>query len=194
MGFAYQYAFYFLGVSLAFIVSFLLIRSTAEHKVANRLLGVAFFSMAWYNMIYLLTLTKVYPQVYWLAGWGPALCFLISPCAYLYVRMMAQKKDRLDKKDWWHFLPFFIFFVDMLPFCLGLSSVSKSEYVRNAMQNYNQFYLQHISFIPLRLHFVLRPLQAIVYLFFQWRVVTRHQSATRRIQRWLLTLTVMQTA
>lgn len=194
MGFAYQNAFYFLGVSLAFIVSFLLIRSTAEHKVANRLLGIAFFSMAWYNMVYLLTLTKAYPQVYWLAGWGPALSFLVAPCAYLYVRMMALKDERLTKKDWWHFLPFFILFMDMLPFNLGLTSISKSEYIGNAMENYNQFYQQHISVIPLRLHFIFRPAQAIIYLYFQWRLVIRHRAVTRRIQRWLLTLTILQTA
>lgn len=193
MGFAYQYAFYFLGVSLAYIVSFLLIRSTAEHKVANRMLGIAFFSMAWYNMIYLLTLTKVYPQVYWLAGWGPSMSFLIAPCAYLYVRMMVTQRDKFEKTDWLHFLPFLIFFVDMLPFSLGFGRISKAEYVHNAMANYNQFYLQHVSLIPLRLHFVFRPAQGIVYLFFQWRLLIRHRALTKRIQRWLMTLTVLQT-
>ena len=193
MGFAYQNAFYFLGVSLAFIVSFLLIRSTAEHKIANRLLGLAFFSMAWYNMAYLLALTGTYPHVYWLAGWGPPLAFLISPCAYLYVRMMLLKQNRFTKTDWWHFVPFLIFFVDLLPFNLGLTSISKSTYVARAMTDFNQFYRQPISLIPLRLHFALRPVQALLYLVFQWRLLIRHRAATRRIYRWLSTLTVMQT-
>jgi AraC-like DNA-binding protein len=194
MSFAYQNALYFLGVSLAYIISFLLMRSPAGHRATNRLLGVAFFSMAWYNMIYLLTLTGMYVKLYWLAGWGPPLCFLISPCAYLYVRQSLRQNDKLSRRDWWHFLPFILFFIDLLPFNLGLSAVSKEEYVRRAADNYNQFYLQRISLVPIRWHFVLRPLQALIYLFFQWRLLTRkREGGSPRIIRWLYTLTGLQT-
>ena len=194
MSSAYQDALYFLGVSLAYIVSFLLFRSPVGHRATNCLLGVAFFSMGWYNMVYLLTLTGLYTQVYWLAGWGPPLCFLISPCAFLYVRQTLRDKNGLDKRDWLHFLPFLIFFVDLLPFNMGLSAVSKAEYVHRAMSNYNEFYLQRISLIPIRWHFVLRPLQALIYLVFQWRLLARkREGTTKRLYRWLLTLTGLQT-
>jgi AraC-like DNA-binding protein len=194
MSFAYQNAFYFLGVSLAYIVSFILFRSPAGQRTTNRLLGIAFFSMGWYNMIYLITLTGVYAHMYWLAGWGPPLSFLISPCAYLYVRQTLKQKDGLDRKDWLHFLPFLVFFFDLLPFNLGLSTVSKETYVTNALHDFNQFYLQRITVIPLRWHFILRPIQAILYLCFQWRLLLQGRlGGSKRLYRWLMILTVMQT-
>ena len=70
---AFQDALYFLGVSLAYIVAFLLFRSPVGHRATNRLLGVTFFCMGWYNMIYLLVRTGLYAKVYWLAGWGTPL-------------------------------------------------------------------------------------------------------------------------
>jgi AraC-like DNA-binding protein len=194
MSFAYQDAFYFLGVSLTFIVAFLLFRSPVAHRATNRLLGITFFSMGWYNMIFLLTITGVYTKVYWLAGWGPSLGFLIAPCAYLYVRQTLSQKEGIRRRDWIHFLPFAIVFIDMIPFNVGLTHVDKATYVANAVRNYNEFYLQKISLIPLPVLFFLRPALSIVYLVFQWRIVI--PAARRKLGRlyhWLLTLTSIQT-
>jgi AraC-like DNA-binding protein len=192
MLFAYQNALYFLGVSFAFIVSFILLRSPAGYPRTNRLLGVAFLSMGWYNMIYLLTLTGEMIKVYWIVGWGLPLYYLISPCTYLYVRQTLTGKTRLARSDWWHFLPFLITLADMLPFCTGLY-MSKQVYVRNIALDYNQMYLQKISFISLRVHFFIRPVIAIPYLIAQWRLIWKAPLRKGRVYRWLICLSGMLT-
>lgn len=195
MDFAYQGTLYLLGVSLTFIVSFILFRSAAGNPRINRLLGVAFFCMAWYNMIYYLTVTDQIPRFYWILGWGTPLYYLITPCIFLYVRHTLNGTRNLNRKDWIHFLPFFIVLVDHLPFCLGLYG-SKMEFARLSSSNHNQFYLHRVALIPSITHFVARPLQALCYLFFQWKLIIQaypQRKSKGKVYRWVLLLTTMVT-
>jgi AraC-like DNA-binding protein len=195
MDFAYQGTLYLLGVSLTFIVSFILFRSAAGNPRINRLLGVAFFCMAWYNMIYYLTVTDQIPRFYWILGWGTPLYYLITPCIFLYVRHTLNGTRNLTRKDWIHFLPFFIVLVDHLPFCLGLYG-SKMEFARLSTSNHNQFYLHRVALIPSITHFVARPLQALCYLFFQWKLIIQAYPQRKRkgkVYRWVILLTTMVT-
>ena len=120
------------------------------------------------------------------------MALLVSPCAFLYIRQSLRNSSKLERRDWIHFLPFLIVFADLLPFNLGFY-MDKATYVRHAINNYNQFYQQKISLIPLRAHFIIRPVQALGYLFFQWRLLVRATSKKGRIYRWLVTLTGLQT-
>jgi AraC-like DNA-binding protein len=195
MDFAYQGTLYLLGVSLTFIVSFILFRSAAGNPRINRLLGVAFFCMAWYNMIYYLTVTNQIPRFYWILGWGTPLYYLITPCIFLYVRQTLNGVQGLTRKDWVHFLPFIIVLLDHLPFCLGLYG-SKMAFARASSTNHNQFYLHHVALIPSITHFICRPVQALIYLFFQWKLLIQaypKRKENGKVYRWMILLTSMVT-
>ncbi len=195
MDFAYQGTLYLLGVSLTFIVSFILFRSAAGNPRVNRLLGIAFFCMAWYNMIYYLTVTDQIVRFYWILGWGTPLYYLITPCIFLYVRQTLRGGKGLTRKDWVHFLPFAVVLVDHLPFSLGLYG-SKMGFAKASTTNHNQFYLHRVALIPSITHFVARPVQALIYLFFQWKLLVQAYPKRKekgKVYRWMILLTVMVT-
>lgn len=187
---AYPDALYFLGISLAFIVSLLLFNSPLGTKGTNRLLGTVFFGMAWFNMVILLVFSGLFLKVYWLAGWGIPLYYLVYPCAYLYVRQVQRGENALTRRDLWHFLPFLVAFADLLPFNLGFYK-EKHIFAHNILTDLNQIYRQDVSFVlPLHLHFYLRPAVALTYLVFQWRQLFRGRGrASRRMFQWLAVFT-----
>ena len=42
--------------------------------------------------------------------------YLVGPLSFFYVRGLLRDNTKMDKKDWFHFLPFIIFFTGSIPY------------------------------------------------------------------------------
>jgi AraC-like DNA-binding protein len=123
--------------------------------------------------------------------------FAYPACAYLYVRGFIKDENRLQKKDWFHFIPaVFAAFYSILEYVLGTSNssyrifpsdVNKTIYSK---ENYDIFSNVVSSSLQRGVF--------IIYLFFIWRMVLRagiikDRSDNFIATNWILLLVVVMT-
>jgi AraC-like DNA-binding protein len=187
------------GAFCSFITSLILFTQGRFQLHANRLLSSMLFCFGWYAFIYLLFQTgwlQYVPAIYRIGG---PLYYLIAPCAYLYVRGIIMDERRFRKWDWLHFLPAMLHFVDLIPFYVS-DIETKRQAVMAAIRDFNTGYAKGSGFIiPAIWHFILRPLQGLIYLVLLWMLLTRSMSKKNyynisadvfgRIKKWLFILT-----
>jgi AraC-like DNA-binding protein len=156
------------GIICGFVTSIILI-ITAKN-VNNRLIGISFFTLWWQALFYLLTATFLIYKVPYLYRTGAPFYYLIPALNYLYVRNILQKQKNLFRSDYWHFLPFILAVIDLMPYYLSDTSV-KLAFVDAVMKDVNNCYLMKTGFLPSYLHFLIRPVQGIIYSVFQIHLI-----------------------
>lgn len=121
-----------------------------------------------------------------------SLFYLIGPFAYFYVRSMFRDNIKFSKKDYLHFVFFFIVFIGILPFLFS-SKEYKSLVINEIL---NQSYLNsnyNINFfITKRINQFLKPFFALYYsvlitkLFIKNKIVFSSFSNSKTIKVWLI--------
>jgi AraC-like DNA-binding protein len=103
--------------AFSIFLAFTLLFYNKGYKGANVFLsGYLFcsslFILTQYFFIYSksVSITAVFVTVF------PSLFYLIGPFAYLYVRSILLDNVKISKKDYFHFLPFLIIFIGVIPF------------------------------------------------------------------------------
>ena len=98
-----------------------------------------------------------------LANFGP-LYFLSGPLLYFFVRSITSDNSKLRKSDFWHFLPFTINLIAILPYMItsfeykvGIASGTMQNFYEYKNYDFKLFYPHYINNIG-------RALQLIVYL------------------------------
>jgi AraC-like DNA-binding protein len=161
------------GVFSSFITSLILFfKTTGSQRHANRLLAVVIFTWGWFVLIYLMVVwgaLKNYPHLFRI---GSPLYYLIAPCSYMYVRSILFDESRFRKWDWLHFLPTALHFIELTPFYLA-DPETKRRAVEAVTSNITLTAYRGSGLIPALWHFQLRALQGIIYLFFQWKLLSR---------------------
>lgn len=121
-----------------------------------------------------------------------SLFFLIGPCAYFYIRSMFRDNIQLSKKDYWHFVLFFIIFIGVLPFLFSsweYKSLISYKIINHTYMdsNYNINY-----FVPKRINMFLKPIVSLFYfvlvskVFIENRNVFKSFAKAKVIKIWLI--------
>lgn len=187
-------------IALSVPVSVILFSINKGRCSSGRLLGVAFLAISSYALAYLLFLNDwilYFPVTFRLFA---PLHYLVAPCIYLYVLSELRLKTIRSKDIWWHFFLFFLTVIDLLPW---LMMTEGERYFAVLAVVERRTTLIHVAdaYIPSWIHFVLRPMQGMVYLCFQSLVILavylRHKvlfrsHRYRRVFRWVLTLTILE--
>ena len=162
------------------------------YKGANRFLsGYLFCSSLFLITQYFFIYEKsIFITAVFAAGF-PSLFYLIGPFAYFYVRSILRDNVNLYKRDYLHFLLFFIIFIGVLPFlfsswdykCFISKKIINQTYMGS---NYNINYL-----VPKTINQLIRPPYALLYLilvsreFIKNRSVFKSFSHAKVIKIWL---------
>ena len=162
------------------------------YKGANRFLSGYLFcsSLLLITQYFFIYSKSAYITTVFVAGF-PSLFYLIGPFAYFYVRSIFRDSVALTKKDYLHFLLFFIIFIGLLPFFFSSWEykffISQKIIDRTYMGSiYNINYL-----VPKTINQLLRPPFAIFYLvlvsreFIKNRPVFKSFSSAKVIKIWL---------
>ncbi len=105
-------------IFLSALVLLVLVTKPKTYFKANRYLAVSisiFFLFFLYNFLVRLQVIFYVPHLY--RAITP-LYLLIGPFTFFYVRSVLADKTQLTSRDWWHFLPFVLMVIEMLPFYL----------------------------------------------------------------------------
>ena len=183
------------GVICSCIIVLLLIRFGTQNRPANLLLSIAVFALAWYAMMYVLVISGAIRQVPELYNKGIPLYYLIAPCCYLYLRFSLYPGQKLIGRDIYHFLPALLAIVDILPYAFAARQ-EKLHLLDQISADVSKTYQHSLSFIPQQCHYVLRLIQAGVYIFLQWQLLacfTSWRERSQELRKWFYHFTVLIT-
>ncbi len=187
----------FLGsIFCSIITAYLLFFRLPDYQqFSGRILG---FSMLFFSLgacIYLLIHSGWILQVPFMFKTAAPVNFLIPPFAYIYIRSVLKDEQKLRAKDYLHFIPAFLVFVNYIPIYF-MPALQKQELLQNIMKDFSLSYLTENGYIREKYLFFARMFQSIVYLFFQWKLVVaykkellldKYEGHTNEVMKWLKT-------
>lgn len=187
----------FLGsIFCSIITAYLLFFRLPDYQqFSGRILG---FSMLFFSLgacIYLLIHSGWILQVPFMFKTAAPVNFLIPPFAYIYIRSVLKDEQKLRAKDYLHFIPAFLVFVNYIPVYF-MPALQKQELLQNIMKDFSLSYLTENGYMREKYLFFARMFQSIVYLFFQWKLVVdykkellldKYEGHTNEVMKWLKT-------
>ena len=151
-------------------VYLLLFTKNATKSYSDYLLAALLLVQAWGVLIYLLmssTYILNFPHLY---KTGVPTNYLVAPLSYLYIKSVLNNEFKFKKWDMLHFIPFFIFIINHLPF-YTLPTNEKLLIIKATIDNWSNAYKVQTGIMPEFINYLLRPLQASIYLIFQWKLL-----------------------
>src|SRR4051812_42875702 len=103
--------FYLISCVMGMMVAVILWRYPRENNHHNRLLSASFFFLSLGQTIGVLVQTRLILSVPHLYRFGNLFALLVMPLSWMYMRMLLKNK-KFSSKDFVHFLPALIFFID----------------------------------------------------------------------------------
>ncbi len=98
----------FAGICFGLFVSYFLIKKSIHNKSPNLYMGVLILALSLIMFEGWLNYTSYIFKVLWLTNFSEPLNFVIAPLIYLF--MTSQLGHKRNKKDWFHFIPFIVWF------------------------------------------------------------------------------------
>jgi len=151
-------------------VYLLLFTENASKAYSDYLLSALLLVQAWSVLIYLLLSSKYilsFPHLYKTAV---PTYYLLAPLSYLYTKAVLNNEIKLKKLELLHMIPFLFFFINHIPFYL-LSANEKLVIIQNTILDWSNAYKYKTGIFPEYINYFVRPLQALIYLFFQWKLL-----------------------
>ena len=190
--------FIFIGSFFCCIISayLLLIKRREFISFSDKLLAALFICYAYCTISYLLVTSGWIIYIPYIYKTAQPINFLIPPLAYLYVRSVLNNEKTFRKIDLIHFLPFVLILINYLPFYL-MNYAEKSKLVNLIINSVELNLIQQDGILSEKIQF-LRPLQCLVYIILQWKLILSFEknnqdlikeSHTRLILNWLKVFT-----
>ena len=157
----------FLVLATVFV---LLFTKNATRSYSDFLLSIILLAQAWGVLIYLLMSSTIILQFPHLYKTGVPINYLAAPLSFLYIRSVLNNEVKLKIWDLLHLIPFFLFFINHLPF-YTLPTAEKMVIIKGAILDWSNAYKVKTGLMPEYINYLLRPLQASIYLIFQWKLL-----------------------
>ena len=162
----------------------------------NLFLAILFFISGIYCLtIYSMSLGHSVLFTVLLYGNFSSIYFLIGPLLYFYLRSLRKGNASLYWTDLWHLIPFFIVFLDTIPYYLSPYAY-KVEVVRQVFSNWTAMFSIKLGFFFSASHlYILRPLLLTFYTCWGLIYLKKNKlyffNATK-LGKWLLVFLVLQ--
>jgi AraC-like DNA-binding protein len=179
-------------------VYILLFKKNALRSYSDFVLSISILCQIWAVLLFLFVFSGSIQQFPYLYRTAAPLTFLVPPLGYLYVRSVLYNEKKWQAYDYLHLLPFLFFLINYMPFFLS-SFEYKLEIVAKTIQDKNFGIEKQLGFLPESVFYLFRPIQATLYLIFQWSLILTfnknnpNQTITdqiKRVTRWLSTFTL----
>ena len=154
----------------------LLFKKNALRSFSDYLLTAFILCQCWTILLFILVYSESildYPHLYKSAA---PITFLIAPLGYLYVRSVLFNEVAFKKMDFLHALPFLFFTLNYLPF-FASSTESKLAILNATLLDRNEAVTTQLGLLPESFFYVLRPVQTLIYLLFQWALLMQFNKA-----------------
>jgi len=179
-------------------VYILLIKKNALRSYSDYVLSISILCQIWTALLFIFVFSGSIQQFPYFYRTAAPLTILVPPLGYIYVRSVLYNEKKWQEYDFLHLLPFLFFLINYLPFFLSPLEY-KLEIVTKTIQDKNFGIEKQLGYLPENVFYLFRPLQAFLYLMFQWRLIQKfnrnnpNQTITvqiKRVTRWLSTFTL----
>ena len=163
--------FIFIGsVFCALISAYLLFSKKGNvYLFSDRILAFLFLAYSYCTIGFLLISSGWISYLPNLYRTSAPVNYLVPPLAYLYVRSVIKNENHWKWKDAFHLIPFIFIAINYIPlYSMGVEN--KKAVVKIVIENYNYNYNIQDGFFSEKIQ-LLRPLQSILYLIMQWRLI-----------------------
>ncbi|WP_448701918.1 helix-turn-helix domain-containing protein [Mucilaginibacter sp. AW1-3] len=137
---------------------------------ANRLLSVTFLGFIWYAATIQFAMTGWIKHLTAIYGLGIPLYYATPVFGYLHTRALIKQQIGFSKFDWLLFLPAILCFLALSPFYFA-DMQTKQKLVDWVSQSYYNVFYCKIGLVSNSWHFILRPIEGIIYVILQWRLI-----------------------
>lgn len=186
--------FIFIGsVFCALISAYLLFFNIIGlQSFSDKILATLFLSYSYCVIVFLLISSGWIVHAPFLYKTSAPINYLVPPLAYLYVRSVLYNESKFEKKDFLHLVPFLIIAFNYIPIYFS-SYNERLEVVKLVINSYDKNYLIQDGFFSENIQ-ILRPIQSLVYLVLQWKILidfkkknitTSFKEHTLMILKWL---------
>jgi AraC-like DNA-binding protein len=186
--------FIFIGsVFCALISAYLLFFNIIGlQSFSDKILATLFLSYSYCVIVFLLISSGWIVHAPFLYKTSAPINYLVPPLAYLYVRSVLYNESKFEKKDFLHLVPFLIIAFNYIPIYFS-SYNERLEVVKLVIHSYDKNYLIQDGFFSENIQ-ILRPIQSLVYLVLQWKILidfkkknitTSFKEHTLMILKWL---------
>lgn len=179
-------------------VYILLFKKNALRSYSDYVLSTSIICQIWTALLFIFVFSGSIQQFPYFYRTAAPLTILVPPLGYIYVRSVLYNEKKWQDYDLLHLLPFLFFLINYLPFFLSPIE-HKLEIVTKTIQDKNFGIEKQLGYLPENVFYLFRPLQAILYLIFQWHLILKfnrnnpNQTITgqiKRVTRWLSTFTL----
>jgi AraC-like DNA-binding protein len=141
------------------------------------MLGVSLFSYSWLCLVMAVIYSQTIFALPHLFRTAAPFLYLVAPTSYLYVRATINGETRPQKYDWAHFIPFIFLMLELMPFYMK-SAADKISDIKYYIAHRENIVHLHEGFLDDRIHYIIRPVLAAVYLFLQWKIIINFTTNT----------------
>ena len=198
--------FYLVSGCFSFLATLLLWKNSKNYNnLANKVLSLFFFAIGYSIFGYLLVVSEWIVYLPLLYKTPLPFGYLIYPSLYLYIQLILNNKTAINRKNWLHFIPFFIAIIDLLPFYF-MPLKDKNSILSNLLQDFSNTYLIDSGYLPAWTHYVFKQFQAFIYLILIWKLLYRNKvfkkinfqdlaiaSQMNQVKNWLITISAWMT-
>ena len=198
--------FYLVSGCFSFLATLLLWKNSKNYNnLANKVLSLFFFAIGYSIFGYLLVVSEWIVYLPLLYKTPLPFGYLIYPSLYLYIQLILTNKTSVTRKNWLHFIPFFIAVIDLMPFYF-MPLKDKNSILSNLLQDLSNTYLVDSGFLPAWTHYVFKQLQSFIYLILIWKLLYRNKvfkkiifqdlaiaSQINQVKNWLITISAWMT-
>lgn len=162
----------FLGsIFCSLLTAYILLFKLPEYQqFSGKLLAMLMLFFGWSAMNYLLISSGWLLQVPFLLKSGAAVNFFVPPFIFFYIRSVLKDQKGFTSADFLHLLPALLVFINYLPVYF-LPIEEKKDLIREIISNFSTIYLKGQGYFSDMVIFILRMLQALIYLYFQFRLL-----------------------
>lgn len=171
---------------IAFVIGLAIFIKPTIHGINNRLLGTAFIILSVFCSYILLRSTGLLVQFPILLRVSSPYIYLMGPLFFLYIRNEILLQGRLSSKDWLHFLPAILHFLDLLPFYFTDIEV-KRQLAEQIAIDVNVLFREGGGVIPIVYHYIFRIVSLLIYALLIAKVVffSKHETSIVLKLKWL---------
>lgn len=164
--------FLFFGCYFCLLITayLLFFHSSAYQTYSSKVLGFVMIVYAISITGYLLILSEWILYIPLLYKTFAPFNLLIPPLGYFYIRAVVKNERKISRKDYFHFIPFFVFVLSYTPFYI-MPYQEKWDIVYKVVHDYSNNYKSQDGIIPESIYYLVRFVQAFIYVYFQWRLI-----------------------
>lgn len=158
-----------------FLFGLLLVTQPSKFKFRRRLLGTGIIIFAWYMFLAQMVITRLLADHFYLLRSGVIFYYLLPPLIFLYVRVAYSRSRNFEKYDWLHLIPALLACIDLIPYIFfGDVAVKQAELATFIKDPGCVKEIGRGILVPAIVHYHLRTLQGLVYMYFAWKIVRKY--------------------